>query len=366
MNCAHGAWIDRSSLGFALFMRAVVASVPGALIARFAKHFGTTVATVTNLAADARPTGSAPDAALTARLRRALWHVSAVCSEHGRAALLATAGRHRERLGAIGAAELSFRMYLDDHEAFGRARCELAAGRLMGATDFWSEHLSLGRAPTADAQRRIIAAVRKRFGEHSSVSFYDRDSELAMAVTHVDVASGAFSKDILKVDKKTARLSVTTDGEHCRFYCGLVGGELFRSPENYAQHPTMSLDSLRMDPEQATCADGLPLVKSVELDTLYLMSPSAPTETTRKRGFSRRFIRQDVQRALESGGEIIQRAEFVLRLTGNAHETRVNIAPSGVLSYDRKTSEAGVREFLRMRFLARFANHRGGGGALAR
>jgi hypothetical protein len=353
--------------GHDFFLNAVSPSVPAALMERFAQRFGLTAANVTGVASASCDRRSDPkESCLPARFLSAIAHIAAVCTKRGQDELmLAAAEPCRKSLARMGPAELSIFMYLNEREAFQAARSQVQADRSSESFEYWPARYEPCCMLNKRGLDKLAGLLHGHFGKQASFGWSMDHASGALVVDRSAPEPGMFSRETLKLSRGTGRLSVTAAPELAPRYRALVGQALFDSEEYFGPYPEVSLRPLILDPVEALSAEGVEGVESVHLESVYLDSLASVDETHRLTGFTRRHMRRELRRALRGGQRRIRRAEFLVKTDNRARATRLKITTSGVLSYDRRTSERSVRNFLEQRGFARFAKPRGDGEAMS-
>jgi len=315
----------------------------------------------------------AVDQAMPGQLQQAFLDVADLASEQGHEAALNLAGERQLNLfstsGDVSAEDLAFRLYLEHSDVFAASHARVQSQEARRFVDFHP----IEQKPLLDAEKQpkrvlLMEQLRRWFAsrnrsEYVDVRVSETSDEVCFVIIHgqpprsLSVITSAFSRDRMSLvpdkqdtvvfDKQSGRLSVNAQyaAEH-DFYRQAIGKVFFGKDHHFEPHAVIDCSVLLDDPVAALSAEGLPGIRMVVLREVVLEAVDSPRDklTWQANDLGDVFV--------ADGPDLLKRDRKVRKAKlaiFPVHEQRpklVEIAPPNKLTYDRRTYDAVVREFL--------------------
>jgi hypothetical protein len=154
-------------------------------------------------------------------------------------------------------------------------------------------------------------------------------------------------QDVVVFDKHTGRLSVNAQyaAEH-DFYRAAIGKVYFGGEEHFEPSEVIDCSVLLDDPVAALSVEGVPGLRTVELREVVLEAVDSPHDKVSwsAADLGRVFV-EEIPDLLRRD-RVVRKAKLALFPLHEAKPKMVEIAPPNKITYDRRTHDAVVREFL--------------------
>lgn len=315
----------------------------------------------------------AVDPAMPGKLQQALLDVADLASEEGHEAALNLAGeRQRSLFGPsveVTAEDLAFRLYLEHADIFVATHARVRSQEARRFVDFHPTERRPLIGAEAQAKRVLLMEQLRRWfasrnrGEYVDVRVSESHDEVSFIIIHgqtprsFSVITSPFSRDRMSVvpdkqdtvifEKSTGRLSVNAQyaAEH-DFYRALIGKVFFGHDDHFEPHAVLDCSVLLDDPATALSVTGLPALRGVVLREVVLEAVDAPRDklTWTANDLGEVFL-EDVPDLLKRN-RVVRKAKLALSPVGASRPKVIELAPPNKLTYDRRTHDTVVREFL--------------------
>jgi len=315
----------------------------------------------------------AVDPTMPGKLQQALLDVADLASDRGHEAALNLAGERQLSLlsasGDVSAEDLAFRLYLEHADVFVATHARVQSQEARRFVDFHpAHHRPLEGATTRPKRVRLMEQLRRWFakrnrGEYVDVRVSESSDEISFVIIHgqpprsFSVITSPSSRDRMSFvpdkqdtvvfDKATGRLSINAQyaAEH-DFYRAAIGKVFFGKHDHFEPHAVLDCAVLLDDPEGALSVEGLPALRAVVLREIVLEAIDAPHDKLcwSASDLGNVFL-ADIPDMLNRD-RVVRKAKLALFPLHAARPKIVEIAPPNKLTYDRRTHDAVVREFL--------------------
>lgn len=313
------------------------------------------------------------DPAMPGVLVQAFLDVADLASEQGHEAALNLAGERQLNLfsksGEVSAEDLAFRLYLEHSDVFAATHARVQSQEVRRFVDFHpAVHRPLVGAEVQSKRLVLVNQLSRWFASRNRSEYVDvRPSESADEVSFLiihgqpprslSIITSPSSRDRMSLvpdkqdtvvfDKATGRLSINAQyaAEH-DFYRAVIGKVFFGSDGHFAPHEVLDCGVLLDDPVAALSVEGVPALDAVVLREVVLEAVDSPKD---KLAWSASDLRDVYLRELDhvmTRDRVVRRAKLALYPAGSSKAKVVEIAPPNKLTYDRRTYDAVVREFL--------------------
>ncbi len=316
---------------------------------------------------------SVVDATTPGALVQAFLDVAELASDEGHEAALNLAGERQLNLFAgqrgASAEDLAFRLYLEHRDVFTSTQARVQSQEARRFVDFHPEVHRPLLEPGSAAKRMMLQDQLSRWFEGRNRSDYvevrqsESDEEISFVIIHgqpprsLSVITSPSRRDRMSLlpdkqdtvvfDKATGRLSINAQyaAEH-DFYRAVLGRVYFGSDGHFAAGAALDCGVLLDDPNGALSVEGLPALASVVLREVVLEAVDSPRDKLvwSAPDLGELFLGELVQ--LMTRDRVVRRAKLALTPVGEAKPKLVELAPPNKLTYDRRTHDAVVREFL--------------------
>ena len=318
----------------------------------------------------------AVDPEMPGKLQQALLDIADLASAQGHEMALELVGERQLVMFGPGSElcveDLAFQMYLEHAELFTASHARVKSQEARRFVDFFSDERIELTDYDSDATRvQLIHQLRRWFAdrnhsEYIELRLSETDDEVTFLVIHgctprnVSVITSPFSRDRLSfvpdrqdtivLSKREGRLSVNAQyPTEQDFYRQLFGRVYFGRQNFFESCEVLTGDVLLDDPEAALSVTGLPGLSKVTLRELTLEAHDHPHDTLHWKAYD---LRPVLPRELP---EVLRRPRKVRQLklalyfgTSKAAHV-VEIIPPNKLTYDRRTGEDMVRQYLSAR-----------------
>lgn len=274
------------------------------------------------------------------------------------------AGYAREEFDDIVQGTLTIALPVFDH---GQGTTAVAQARRF--VDFHPDaHRPLEGAETQAKRVLLMEQLRRWFASRNRSDYVDvrvseSSDEVSFVIIHgqpprnLSVITSASSRDRLSLvpdkqdtvvfDKVTGRLSINAQyaAEH-DFYRAAIGKVFFGRDDHFEPHAVLDCGVLLDDPRAALSVEGLPALRAVALREVVLEAIDSPRDrlTWSANDLGDVYL-EDVPDLLKRD-RTVRKAKLALFPIHEGRPKVVEIAPPNKLTYDRRTYDAVVREFL--------------------
>ena len=327
----------------------------------------------------------AVDPEMPGKLQQALLDVADIASDQGHETAVNLAGERQLNLfstgGNISAEDLAFRLYVEHADLFAASHARIQSQEARRFVDFFpARHQPLEGAHAESKRVLLVNQLRRWFAgrnrsEFADVRVSETDDEIGFIVIHgrpprnLSVITSPFSRDRVSIvpdkqdtvvfEKATGRLSINAQfpAEH-DFYRLAVGKVFFGRDDHFEPHEVLDCSPLVDDLQAALSTEGLPALREVALREITLEATDAPRDTLVWRANDLRDVLLAELPDLLRRDRKVRKAKLALFPAGERRAKLVEIVPPNKLTYDRRTHEAAVREFLFARGFLRHPNTR--------
>lgn len=329
----------------------------------------------------------AVDPAMPGQLQQALLDVADLASEAGHEAALHLAGeRQLDLFGAgaeLSAEDLAFRLYLEHGELFAASHARVQSQEARRFVDFFPErHRPMEGARAEPKRVLLIEQLRRWFAarnrsEYADVRVSESDDEVSFVIIHgrpprnLSVITSPLSRERLSIvpdkqdavifEKSTGRLSINAQfpAEH-DFYRLAIGKVFFGAEDHFRPEAVLDCSVLIDDPASALSATGLHGLDAVALREITLEAVDAPCDSMEWRANDLHQVLLVELPDLLRRERTVRKAKLALFPARSRKPKIVEIVPPNKLTYDRRTHEPVVREFLFARGFMRHPSNRNG------
>ncbi len=310
------------------------------------------------------------------KLQQALLDVADLASEQGHELTLELAGERQVSLFPEGSElspeDLAFKLYLEQSEIFIASHTRVRSQEARRFVSFYPMHerpltefLTERKRILMSNQLRRWFASRNR-SEYVDVRVFDADDEageITFLVIHgrtprsLSVITSAFSRDRLCIipdredtilfEKSTGKLSVNAQcpSDH-DFYRKVIGKVFFSDDDHFEAHSVLSCEPLLDDAEEALSPEGIVGLDAVGLRAITLEAVDRPHDKLHWTAKDLRpVLPDDMPRLLERERQVTK-LKLALHLGRYKRPKLVEIVPPNKLTYDRRTGEDVIRDFL--------------------
>jgi hypothetical protein len=313
------------------------------------------------------------DATMPGVLVQAFLDVADLASEQGHEAALNLAGERQLNLfaksGVVSAEDLAFRLYIEHSDVFAATHARVQSQEVRRFVDFHpTAHRPLAAADSEPKRLLLVNQLSRWFAsrnrsEYVDVRVSESSDEVSFLIIHgqpprsVSVITSPSSRDRMSLvpdkqdtvvfDKASGRLSINAQyaAEH-DFYRSAIGKVFFGNDSHFTPHEVLDCSVLLDDPVAALSVEGLPALDAVVLREVVLEAIDSPRDKLSWSASDLRevFLNEVVQ--LMTRDRVVRRVKLALYPAGSSKAKLVELAPPNKLTYDRRTHDAVVREFL--------------------
>ena len=313
------------------------------------------------------------DPTMPGALQQAFLGVADLASEQGHEAALNLAGERQLNLfgksGDVSPEDLAFRLYLEHADVFMATHARVQSQEARRFVDFHPDaHRPIEGAETQAKRVLLMEQLRRWFASRNRSDYVDvrvseSSDEVSFVIIHgqpprnLSVITSASSRDRLSLvpdkqdtvvfDKATGRLSINAQyaAEH-DFYRAAIGKVFFGRDDHFEPHAVLDCGVLLDDPRAALSVEGLPALRAVALREVVLEAIDSPRDrlTWSANDLGDVYL-EDVPDLLKRD-RTVRKAKLALFPIHEGRPKVVEIAPPNKLTYDRRTYDAVVREFL--------------------
>lgn len=313
------------------------------------------------------------DPTMPGALQQAFLDVADLASEQGHEAALNLAGERQLNLfgesGDVSPEDLAFRLYLEHADVFMATHARVQSQEARRFVDFFPrDHRPLENYGSESRRVLVVSQLRRWFAKRNRSEYVDlrvseTDAEVTFLIIHgrtprnMSVITSAFSRDRLSFvpdkqdtvvfEKATGRLSINAQyPAENDFYRQVLGKVFFGKDDHFEPHAVLSCDVLLDDAEEALSVDGIADLDTVALREIALEACDHPYDLlVWKANDLKPVLPKDLPDLLRRG-RTVRYAKLALYFTGKKRPKIVSINPPNKLSYDRRTGDDVVREFL--------------------
>ena len=313
------------------------------------------------------------DPGLPGELQQALLDVADLANTQGHELALELAGERQVSLFPPGSElspeDLAFRLHLEASEIFVASHTRVRSQEARRFVAFYpAVHRPMAEFLVDRKRVLLVNQLRRWFGsrnrsEYVDVRVYDGDDEVTFLVIHgraprsLSVITSPFSRDRLCIipdredtihfEKPTGKLSVNAQHpSESDFYRKALGKIFFDNDDHFEACSVLSGEPLLEDAEEALSPEGIAGLEAVSLRGVTLKAIGEPHD---KIAWTAKDLRpvlpSDLPRLLDRERQVTW-VKLALHLRRYKRPKLVVIEPPNKLTYDRRTGEEVVRDFL--------------------